>query len=136
MVAGSGITLFVIQSFNPLNTTLTLDGNTATTASLANLANPSSLAYNVTLYSVQSLTAASHMLDVRLVDYIFSNGSTMGSMIRFDSAAVNETSPFVVSPTSSGAGSSGAGTTGGAGASAIAPTSSSAAGSPSTSNTS
>src|SRR5882762_6301321 len=135
MVAGSGITLFVIQSYNPLNTTLTLDGNTATTASLANLANPSSFAYNVTLYSVQSLTAASHTLDVRLVDYIFSNGSTMGSMIRFDSAAVNETSPFVVSPTSSSAGS-GAGTTGGAGASAIAPTSSSAAGSPSTSNTS
>jgi hypothetical protein len=81
---------------------MTLDGKTSTTASLVNLPGPADLAYNVTLYNVQSLAETDHTLNVALVDYTFSNGTTMGSLIRFDSAAVNDTTPSVVSPSGVG----------------------------------
>jgi hypothetical protein len=102
--SGSGITIFVIQSHNPLNTTMTLDGNISTTASISGFADRTDLAYNVTLYTVQSLPATPHTLDVALVDYINDDETTTGSIIRFDSAAVEETPPSITSPLSSGAG--------------------------------
>lgn len=85
---------------------MTLDGNTATIASISNLPRPADLAYNVTLYDVQSLSVGDHTLDVALLDYTLSNGTTVGSLIRFDAAAVNDTSPSAVSPSPSGAGTS------------------------------
>ncbi|KIM79848.1 hypothetical protein PILCRDRAFT_823037 [Piloderma croceum F 1598] len=117
---GSGITLFVIQSNNPLNTTLTLDGNISATATLVALPGPNDFAYNVTLYNVQGLHTAQHTLDVALVTYTPSGGSAIGSMIRFDSALINNTDSSVVSPSASGIGtttahpvpSSGGGSTG------------------------
>jgi hypothetical protein len=83
---------------------VTLDGNTATIASISDLPKPADLAYNVTLYDVQSLSVGDHTLDVALLDYTLSNGTTVGSLIRFDAAAVNDTSPSAVSPSPSGAG--------------------------------
>ena len=99
--SGSGITIFVIQSHNPLNTTMTLDGNMSTIASVPALFDSKDLAYNVSLYTVQSLAATSHTLDVALLDYI---DSPTGSTIRFDYATVEETPLSVTSPLSSGAG--------------------------------
>jgi hypothetical protein len=83
---------------------MTLDGNSSTTASIVGLSGFNDYAYNVTLFKVQSLAQGDHTLDVALVDYIFSNGTTMGSLMRFDSALVNDTAPYVVSPSQSGAG--------------------------------
>ena len=105
VVSGSGISIFVIQSRNPLNATMNLDGNVTTISSMDALpgaGNP--LAYNVTLYTVQSLAAAGHTLDITLLDYVYPNGTTSKSNLRLDFAAVNETSPSVVSPSPSGAG--------------------------------
>ena len=102
---GSGITLFVIQSSNPLNTTLTLDGNMSTTATLVALPGPNDFAYNVTLYNVQDLHTASHTLDVALLGYVPSSGPDVGSMVRFDYALINNTAAAVVEPSASGAGS-------------------------------
>jgi hypothetical protein len=102
-MSGSGITIFVIQSYYPLNTTVTVDGTTSTVASISNLPQLTDLVYNVTLYDVQSLPIGDHILDVALGDYTLINGNTVGSLIRFDAAAVNETAPSVVSPLYSGA---------------------------------
>jgi hypothetical protein len=104
-MSGSGISLFVVQSRDPLNASMTLDGNTSTITTLdalPGLGNP--LAYNVTLYSLQSLAATDHTLDIALLNYVYSNGTTSKSSFRFDYAAVNDTSPSVVSPSASGAG--------------------------------
>ena len=79
---------------------MTLDGDASTIATMEALPGVGS-AFNFTLYNVQSLTAGDHMLDVALSDYVYSNGTTKGSMIRFDAAAVNETSPVVVAPSAS-----------------------------------
>ena len=109
VASGSGISIFVIQSNDPLNSSMTIDGEASAIASIPALpgsGNP--LAYNATLYTVQSLAATDHTLDIALLDYVYGNGTTKGSMIRFDSAAVNEASPTVVSPPPSG----GTGTTG------------------------
>ena len=59
---------------------------------------------NITLYNVQSLSATAHTLELALVDYVYGNGTTMGSLICFDYAAVNDTAPSVVAPSASGAG--------------------------------
>jgi len=101
---GSGITIYVLQSYYPLNTTVTLDGTTSTIASIANLPGPTDIVYNVSLYDAQFLPTGYHIVDVALGDYTLSNGTTMGSLIRFDAAAVNETAPSAVSPSYSGAG--------------------------------
>jgi hypothetical protein len=102
-MSGSGITIFVIQSYYPLNATVTVDGTTSTVASISNLPQLTDLVYNVTLYDVQSLPIGDHILDVALGDYTLINGNTVGSLIRFDAAAVNETAPSMVSPLYSGA---------------------------------
>jgi len=102
---GSGISIFVIQSNDPLNSSMTIDSDAPVIASMSALpgsGNP--LAYNVTLYSIQSLAATDHTLNIALLSYVYSNGTTKGSMIRFDSAAVNEASPTVVSPSASAVG--------------------------------
>lgn len=83
---------------------MTLDGNMSTTATLVALPGPNDFAYNVTLYNVQELLSVSHTLDVALVGYKPTSGSPVGSMIRFDSALVNDTGSSVVSPSASGAG--------------------------------
>lgn len=95
---GSGITIYVIQSSNPLNASLTLDGNSTTDRSIIGLPAVDSYAYNLTLYDVQSLAYAHHTLDVALIDFIYDNGTSIASMIRFDYAAVNDTTPDVVAP--------------------------------------
>ena len=100
MILGSGITILVIQSYNPVNTTMTLDGNISTTASIVGLPGPADLAYNVTLFNKQNLTSGHHTLNVALVDYIYRNGTTMGSLLRFDYAAVNDTPSSVSAPLS------------------------------------
>ncbi|KIM78159.1 hypothetical protein PILCRDRAFT_824625 [Piloderma croceum F 1598] len=101
---GSGISVFVIQSSNVLNTTITLDSNLSTIASMPNLPGPGNpLVYDFALYTVQYLAAANHILDISLSDYTFGSGTTSDSMLRFDYVAVNETSPTVVSPSPSGA---------------------------------
>jgi len=79
----------------------------STTATLVALPGPNDFAYNVTLYNVQELRTAYHTLDVALVDYIPSSGPSVGSMIRFDAALVNNTGSSVVSPSASGAGTTG-----------------------------
>ena len=84
--SGSGITIFVIQSNNPLNATMNLDG------SVSSVVNGTDPAHNV-LYTVQNLTLASHTLNVTLVDYI-NDGNATGSIIRFNYAAVD---PFISS---------------------------------------
>ena len=100
LAPGSGISIFVIQSNDPLNATMTLDGDTPTITSLAALSGPANLfTYNVTLYTTQLLAAADHTLDIALLDYVNSDGTSKGSIIRFDSALVNDTSSAVVSPT-------------------------------------
>jgi len=105
VASGSGISIFVIQSNDPLNSSMTIDGDASAIASMPALPGSSNpLAYNVTLYTVQSLAATDHTLDIALLDYVYGNGTTKGSMIRFDSAAVNTISPTVVSPSSSAAG--------------------------------
>ena len=97
--SGSGISVFVVQSNDPLNVTTTLDGDTPTTTSLAGLSGPGAN-YNATLYTVQSLAATQHTLDIALLDYVDSDGTAKGSIIRFDSAFVDDTSSSaVVSPT-------------------------------------
>ena len=83
---------------------MTLDGASSTVASLVGLPTTSDFTYNTTLYNVQSLSATAHTLQVALVDYVYGNGTTMGSLIRFDYAAVNDTAPSVVAPSASGAG--------------------------------
>jgi len=84
---------------------MTLDGNVSATASLVSLPGPADLAYNVTLYNVQDLVSEHHTLNVDLVNYVYTNGTTMGSLLRFDYAAVNDTvSPSSVSAPSSGNG--------------------------------
>ena len=88
---------------------MTIDGKASTTATMAPLPGPGGPhAYNVTLYNVQSLAAADHTLEIGLTDYIYSNGTTQPSMMRFDAAAVNQTSPNVVSPSPSTSGASAA----------------------------
>jgi hypothetical protein len=77
---------------------MTLDEDTPTITSLATLSVPGAN-YNVTLYTVQLLAAAKHTLDIALLDYVDSNGTSKGSIICFDSAVVNDTSSTVVSPT-------------------------------------
>jgi hypothetical protein len=55
---------------------------------------------------MQNLASEHHTLNVALVDYIYRNGTTMGSLLRFDYAAVNDTvSPSSVSAPLSGNGS-------------------------------
>lgn len=98
---GSGITIFVVQSSNALNASLTLDGNSTTARSIVALPAVNDYAYNLTLYDVQSLTYASHTLDVALIDFIQDNGTATPSMIRFDYAAINDTTPSVVAPSPS-----------------------------------
>jgi hypothetical protein len=83
---------------------VTLDGTTSTIASIGNLPGPTDIVYNVSLYDAQFLPIGYHIVDVALGDYTLSNGTTMGSLIRFDAAAVNETAPSAVSPSYSGAG--------------------------------
>jgi hypothetical protein len=98
VASGSGIRVFVIQSNDPLNSSMTIDGSASAIATLLALpgtGNP--LAYNVTLYTVQSLSETDHTLDIALLNYVYGNGTTKGSMIRFDYAAVSETLPTVVS---------------------------------------
>jgi hypothetical protein len=77
----------------------------STTATLVPLPGPNDFAYNVTLYNVQDLPTTYHTLDVALVTYTPSGGSAVGSMIRFDSALINNTAASVVSPSASGIGS-------------------------------
>jgi hypothetical protein len=79
----------------------------STTATLAPLPGPNYFAYNVTLYNVQELPTAYHTLDVALVDYVPSSGPSVASTIRFDSALVNNTASSAVSPSASGAGTTG-----------------------------
>ena len=95
--SGSGINIYVIQSNNPLNTTMTLNGNKPTIVSVAENTDP---AYNVT-YTVQNLPPTQHILNVTFVDH--PDGTTTRNVIRFDYAAVNESSPSMSSPSSSGA---------------------------------
>ena len=99
-MSGSGISIFVVQSNDPLNVTMTLDGDTPTITTLAALSGPTNLfTYNVTLYTMQFLAAADHTLDIALSDYVNSDGTSKGSIIRFDSALVNDTSSAIISPT-------------------------------------
>lgn len=98
VASGSGISVFVIQSNDPLNSSMTIDGSASAIATLPALpgsGNP--LVYNATLYTVQSLAETDHTLDIALLNYVYGNGTTKGSMIRFDYAAVSETSPTIVS---------------------------------------
>jgi hypothetical protein len=93
---GSGITIYAIQSPDPVSTKMTIDGQSSSAHSLDPVG---AFQYNVVLYDVQSLPYTDHILDVALVNYIYANGTSMGSLIRFDYAAVNDTgSPVVAQP--------------------------------------
>lgn len=53
------------------------------------------------MFDVQSLAYAQHTLNVALLDFIYDNGTTGPSIIRFDYAAVNDTTPSHVAATPS-----------------------------------
>ena len=58
--------------------------------------------YNVALYDVQCLPYADHILDVALVNYTLANGSSKGSLIRYDYAAINDTKALADAQPSAG----------------------------------
>jgi hypothetical protein len=101
-MSGSGITIYVVGSDNPLNTTVTIDGM-ASTIALHPLADKVHQ-YKVPFYSTHSLSAAPHTLEIVLLDYMNSDGTIVGSQMRFDYAAVDDIPPPVVSTPPSVAG--------------------------------
>ena len=98
-LSGSGIAIYVIQSANPVNASFTLDGNSTTIRNVGGLVSQDEFLYNVQMFDVQSLANARHSLNISLIDVDYANDTTGPSLIRFDYAAVNDTTPSVVPPT-------------------------------------
>jgi hypothetical protein len=82
---GTGISINVIQGPSPLNARATIDGNSPSDYSLPTTAG---FNYGVQFFEIQSLSNGSHVLEVLLLDTTASDGSTVGSLIRFDVAYV------------------------------------------------
>ena len=100
-LSGSGIAIYVVQSANAVNASFTLDGNSTTLRNVGGLVSQNQFLYNVQMFDVQSLANAQHSLNVSLVDVDYVNGTIGPSVIRFDYATVNDTTPSVVSSTPS-----------------------------------
>jgi hypothetical protein len=82
---GTGISINVIQGPSPLNARATIDGNSPSDYSLPTTAG---FNYGLQFFEIQSLSNGSHILEVLLLDTTASDGSTVGSLIRFDVAYV------------------------------------------------
>lgn len=94
---GSGITIFVVQSTFYSNISITLDESWSTIATIHSIPDGEGINFNVMLYNVQALAGVNHTLDIALLDYIFNNGTRIGSDIHFDYAAINDTLLPVIS---------------------------------------
>lgn len=100
MILGTSITLFIITlSICPVNTSITLDDETATIHSF----HQTEATYNVPLYSSALLPFGNHTIHVNLLDFV--NGLDNSSCLFFDYAAVNGTLDAVPSSTTSTEGS-------------------------------